>query len=512
MAMPEKQPDMAMRWSIFFLMGLALTALCVAADAQPLKRYAQLGSATAKKDNPQPAAQILVGAGRADGILSMLMAENSAKTPRHIILTRTTTQPSDTAAEIQPEVSLEQAVSRTKERNPDLLAENESYRASWYMAWAGLGQYGPALDVRVGQGTESSHSSLSDQPVLDPRHVRTDMAFVVRQPLFLPGAIVGYLRDDALADAAGAKRDATAEQATYDTVATYLDLVRAQLDVELAREYQAQMDRLASYIKERFDAGAASGADMERVHAVALSAQRMMLDAGSGLDAALVNFSRLTGVTPLALSVPAKLLPETPETVEQALAATLESADLKSARAQIDAAEYDKTATWAKSLPQIDMELGQYSGIDPSGQKGMTRDVRVMFVASWQLNPVSTAATSIAQIAKQREAEQRYRSARMQAEQMVRANYLALDGLGKQLSVADQEYKTNKSVATAFDAQLSSNSRSLLDVLDTYQKLYTAKRTLGALLISNIEVRYQVLKNISRINHAILEEARDGEQ
>lgn len=403
-------------------------------------------------------------------------------------------------------MTIANAISRAKSQGPDLLAENAAYRAARWTSIASLFQYGPSININAQRGHEHSQSSLSSVPIQAPNHTRTDYSIVIRQPLLDLAAIASYFRDDAQADAASAKRDFTAEQVTFDTVSTYYDLIRAQLDVELAREYRDQMARLAAYESRRAAAGVASGADMERVRAVQLSAERMMQDSASGLDSAMVTFERLTGVRPTILEIPGEPAPMIPASMNAALEQVSASAEIRAARSQISAARHDREASWARSLPKLSGEIGRYKSTNPSGQLGQSRDTRAMLVMTWLFNPGQQVASSAAQIARQQEAEQRYRSAVMQAEQRVKSNYLALSGVEKQLEVARQEYATNISVAKAFDAQLEAKSRSLLDVLDAYQKLYQSKKILGGLLVGNIEVRYQLLKNISLIDSV------DGDQ
>lgn len=419
---------------------------------------------------------------------------------RHLALGAGDAPAKDAGVAASSIMTMAEAVSRARTRGPDLLADNAAYRAARWTSMASLFQYGPTLSVNAQTGHEYSQSTISSTPIQAPDHHRTDYSFVLRQPLFDLSAIASYFRDDAQADAAEAKRDFTDEQVTFDTVATYYDLVRAQLEVELAREYRDQMARLSTYEARRAAAGVVSGADMERVKAVELSAERMMQDAATGLDSAMVTFERLTGVQPAALDIPVQPVPDIPLSLNDALEDVPTSAEMRAARSQIRAAKYDKQATMARALPKVSLEVGRYKSINPSGQLGQTRDTRAMFVMTWQFNPGQQVASSFAQAARQEEAEQRYRSSAMQAEQRVRTNYLALSGVKRQLDVAQSEYATNVSVAKSFDAQLEAKSRSLLDVLDAYQKLYQSKRVMGGLLISNIEVRYQLLKNISLIN------------
>jgi adhesin transport system outer membrane protein len=399
-------------------------------------------------------------------------------------------------------LTLNDAVYQAGRQDPDLLADTAAFESARYVAKSSLGQYGPKIDVHAQKGRETSFSSLSDQPVELPRHMRTDTVIALRQPIFDMAAVAAYKRDLALRDAAQYRRQYTAENLMYDTISAYFDLVQSLLAMGLAQDYEQHMRTLSGYMEKRVAGGAASNADLERIKAVSLSAQRAMLDAKSGRDNALVQISRLTGLKPSSIAIPSHMVPVIPLTADEAVKAMdTQSAELQAARQQIAAAGFDKAGLKARFIPKVEIEAGMYRSVNPSGQIGETLDKRVMLVVSMNLlNGGSDRYLINAQSAKEEEARERYRSTYEHAQQRVRINYLALSGLRQQLDVARKEYAANAAVAKAFDLQLFAANRSLLDVLDTYQKLYQSKLTLGKLLISNTQVYYQVLKNISSIN------------
>ena len=64
--------------------------------------------------------------------------------------------------------------------------------------------------------------------------------------------------------------------------------------------------------------------------------------------------------------------------------------------------------------------------------------------------------------------------------------------------------ESNDLVVAAFNEQLFAANRSLLDVLDAYQRQYNSRTELTRLLISEATAGLQMLRNMGRLQEGIV--------
>ena len=402
-------------------------------------------------------------------------------------------------------VTLPEALDMSKQRSDELKAQDAATHASRWVARSTLGRYGPKLTAQYQHGREHSYSSgetAQISPIAEPSHTRTDQSIVLRQPLVDVAALAAYRRDDRLAEAESAKLSQTEVNVAFDVASAYYQLVQYQLMVELGKEHNERMQALLGYMTRRAEGGGASGADRERVRAMSLAVQRDLVDARSELAHAQMSFARLTGALPSSLLVTQDKFALFPGTAEQATQQMVESnPQLLALRKQIEAAAYDRNSTRASVLPKVSLEVGDYRSANASGIPGTTHDRRAMLVVTLDvLNGGSEYAMSQAQAQQQEQLRHQYDDTVRKARERLQTNYLNLASIRAQMTIASEENKANSQVAAAFDAQLVASNRSLLDVLDTYQKLYQNRINLVKLFISERQATYQVLKDIGHID------------
>ena len=438
-------------------------------------------------------------------LMTQLLGKGELARPAVIMLEspRANDMPSDVAP--IGAITLPEALDMSRQRSDELKAQDAAAHASRWVARSTLGRYGPKLTAQYQRGREHSYSSgetAQISPIPEPSHTRTDQSVVLRQPLVDVAALAAYRRDDRLAEAESAKRSQTEVNVAFDVVTAYYQLVQFQLLVELGKEHNERMQSLLGYMTRRAEGGGASGADRERVRAMSLAVQRDLVDARSELAHAQMSFARLTGTLPSSLLVTQDKFALFPPTAEQATQQMVESnPQLLALRKQIEAAAFDRSSTRASMLPKVSLEVGDYRSTNASGIPGTTHDRRAMLVMTLDvLNGGSEYAMSQAQAQQQEQLRHQYDDTVRKARERLQTNYLNLTSIRAQMAIGSEENKANSQVAAAFDAQLVASNRSLLDVLDTYQKLYQNRINLVKLFVSERQATYQVLKDVGRID------------
>ena len=407
----------------------------------------------------------------------------------------------DDARDTIDTITLGDLVSRANYHSEDVRADRDGERSSRLAANSSLSQLGPRFDARFSKGHEHSFTSVGATPIDKPGHVRADGSTVIVQPLFDAVSIAGLARDQQLARGAQSRRRSTQVNVSFEAVTNYFDMLAARLALDLALKHQAQMNKLLDYMAKRAQLGGASEADFERVRAVTLSAKRAVIDARGELDAALSAMQRISGVTAVQIAVPDKLYLDIPEDADTAFTQMVRrNPELKTAFLQIKAAHEDAVAAAARAAPRVNLEMGRYQSQNASGAHGTTVDSRLMIVGSVSLGAGTEAFQAMSQSAHVSELKHRYASALRAAKERLRTVYLSRQNISDQRAVAWQEFASNTKVADAFDEQLFSANRSLIDVLDTYQKFYQSKLNIVRISVNQMKIGYQIKQIIGDLS------------
>jgi adhesin transport system outer membrane protein len=132
-------------------------------------------------------------------------------------------------------------------------------------------------------------------------------------------------------------------------------------------------------------------------------------------------------------------------------------------------------------------------------------DKRAMFVMSWNLlNGGADMMQSRALASKRMEYEYRAKDIQRKLEESLRINFNTLRAVNGRINAVRQEMESNDIVLAAFNEQLFSANRSLLDVLDAYQRQYNSRTELTRLLIAEATAGLQMLRNMGKLQEGIV--------
>lgn len=431
-------------------------------------------------------------------------------------------------------LNMGEAVAFALKNNFEIKAARAKTQGTHWEFFGSIGQYLPRLEFERQTGTERSSpgayhvpvstTDSSKNPLVDvSTHHTWTRSYSVKQPLVDLGIVADILNRDQVHDATSADETATRERVALDTITCYLRLVRSRLTISFASNYKANLDRLGERMKLRVSGGGSSGVELDRINARATSARSAMIEAGAEYQAALVEFRRLTNVTPIKLSLPARLMPDVPETVDEVLLRALRmNPEYQAAQLKADAA---LTATWKQMtafLPKLSMQLtdtrtfnaGGVSqelpvNVKPSEVYPYVNDRRMMLVFNWTLNGGADIGQSLANAAYARQASYQATDTRLRLEESVRTSFSALNAANGLVESTNRALDANAKVAAAFDEQFLNGSRQLLDLLDAYERLYQSQNELSRLLISEATASYLVRRQMGELVEAIV--VRTGE-
>lgn len=416
-------------------------------------------------------------------------------------------------------VGLAEAVALAMKSNNEVLAADARKSGAEWDVVASYGQYAPQVNFTYATGTErSSPASYNDSignRVTDDTHHRRDRVWKIQQPLVDVAIVTDILQRRTTDDVAAAERVGVRERVALDTVNSFLKLIQGVLTVRYAERYKASLDGLQDRMAARLEGGGASRADLERVRSRAITADSAIISSRSELEAAQIEFRRLTGVMPLKVRIPEHLMPDVPdqpgEALRRALAANPDylASDLQSAVTRL---ESDKA--YARVLPKLSFEVSRTTTYNAGGAaKGNPIDGgpwpneienMAMLVATWSFNGGSDVFQGVGYGERAREAQYKTLDLRHRIEESMANSYNALAAAGKRIQATRQALAANALVADSFEEQYLAGSRQLFDLLDAYERLYSSRVELIRLITAEAQAAFQVRRQMGEMVGAVL--------
>ena len=365
------------------------------------------------------------------------------------------------------------------ESNPEIGASLNGYRASVDEVDVARGGYLPRVDLTVNAGRERNRSTT-----LDPHSFkldRTGAALNVTQMLW-----------DGLSTESEVRRLGhtkltryfefvdTTEQVALEAVRAYYDVLRFRRLVDLAEDNYVQHKASHDQIQSRFRAGVSRGVDLEQAAARLALAESNLSTEIANLHDVSARYQRIVGdLPPAQLAQPAALKQNLPSSTEQALqtAAARNSAiaaaveNLRAVRAQADTRE-------AAYQPRVELRARTGAGHNFDSVRNQRRDSTVEVVLNWNLFNGGSDQAAVRQFANlvNQAADQRDRTCRDVRQTAVIAYNDTLK-LVDQLRYLDANQLAIEKARDAYRKQFDIGQRSLLDLLNAENELYTARRS-----------------------------------
>lgn len=365
---------------------------------------------------------------------------------------------------------------------------------------AAIGALLPQLDVRYAYGVErSSPASIVDsetgQIVAVDTHRRQDLIITLSQSLFDLSAVTNAVRTRHLRTAARAVAQGDQEDEGLRVAQAYFTLAQASLAMSLLNQHVERLTTLDRWMASRVAGGGASVSDGQQVHARVLAADSLVEQQKAVRDQALIAFEELTGLRPETIEIPTQMANSAPGSLDEALeVAFIRSPALAQLRAQERAADSERLSALSGFLPRLSAEVSQVGAKNAGGDPGWRRDRRAMLVATWSLRPLVTSQNARAAAAR----EQQYMFQRLDQErtvtQALRVAFAALGTVRARLDATRKEMTANTEVAQSFDEQFTAGRKSLLEVLDAYDRLYQSRIKMLEAGISGTLLYFQTLR------------------
>lgn len=381
-------------------------------------------------------------------------------------------------------MTLEQTVEKAILSNPEVGARFHDFQSSLEGKNVARGALLPEVNVsgwtgREWQGGTSSSASSNWN--------RRGYTLELRQLLFDGFSTRNQVRQLGLEKLSGYyELLATVDQVALEAAQAHIDVLRYRELEELAQEnYQIHQSTL-EHIKERQDSGVGRGVDLEQAYGrQALAQTNLMVESGN-LNNVLQRYQRIVGISaPSLLVSPPSVeadLPQ-PDTTKTFVAVLLKNPQLLAKQALVQAAKAGKDVARGRFSPTIELRASTGRDKNPNPANPNYRDAQssnVQLTASYNLYRGGADSARVRQTAAQEYAARDvrdYTCRNMQQELNVAWN--TITQLRSQLPFLIEHELATSRVRVAYMQQFQIGQRSLLDVLDTENELFDARRALA---------------------------------
>ncbi len=373
-------------------------------------------------------------------------------------------------------VTVSQAVARALNTNPEVKARFHAFRDVYEEQHVAYGGYLPKVDVTANIGRHLLKTKGARDNYYWGKGVRLELTQMLFDGFYTRNQVrrlkySGQARYFEFMD--------TMETIGLESFRAYVDVLRYREMLNLSKRNYEYHQEIYNLIKSRVAAGAAPGVDMEQITARLSLAQTNYLTEQSNYHDVSARYQRYIGELPEAILAPV-ILPDRgiPPTAIDALKEAYEYncgflATLSDIRAAQSAVDVQK----AKFSPHIDFKARNDWSWNLDGIDGQREERAAEVALTYN---ILNGGSDLASVHQYR--EKMYRAidlrdkAAVELRQTVAIAHNEKVLIAEQLKFFDRHYKSMERVREAYHQQFTIGKRTLLDLLDTENEYYQARR------------------------------------
>ena len=402
--------------------------------------------------------------------------------------------------------TLEQAVSITLATSPELKSTFNLYKSALKDVDASGGAYLPSIDLDAGLGRESISPARSSGRS-DTDLTRKEASIILTQLLWDGNATLNDMdRTAAQAESSRLQIWADASDLALQVTEVYLNAVKSNEVLALSESNLAVHKEIYRDIKKRADSGIGSTADVTQVEARIAKAHGNLLAAQNNLIDTHTQFQRLVGQSPLGLIYPRADESKLPLSLEEALNSAFENHPvIKISKADVDSARYQYKQSKGSYYPTVSVEASQTWRDDAGGNIGNSDESLATLRLSYNLynggSDNDLAERSAYQLNRAKDLrDDSYR----QVEESLKLSWSALDLTLQQKNFLADHVDSASETVIAYKKQYQIGQRTLLDLLNTENELFEARKDYLDAHYAEQYAKYRVMNATGNLLDALL--------
>ncbi len=298
------------------------------------------------------------------------------------------------------------------------------------------------------------------------------------------------------------------ETAALEAVRAYLDVLRYRDLVRLAQENYVQHKQIHGQIGERADAGVGRRVDLEQAAGRLALAESNLLTEVSNLHDVSARYLRIIGEAPpaaLPAFMPKSTIGPLPPTAREVLqSAFMTSPALNAAVENVRAGQAQIDSRKAAFQPRLDLRARQAVHDNLEGLSGHSRDAAVELVLSYNLFRGGADQARLRQAADLlNQAKDLREKACRDLRQTVSIAYNDVQRLDEQMGYLDQHQLSIEKAREAYRRQFDIGQRTLLDLLDTENEYFEARRAYVNAHYNQITAQARTLAGMGQLMSAV---------
>jgi adhesin transport system outer membrane protein len=397
-------------------------------------------------------------------------------------------------------LTLDNTIRATIANNPDILTTMKDHDAITEALRQAKAPYYPHVRVNFGYGPDKNvNSNTIGTETPSPTMPKREEGVLLSQMLFDGFATKNDVaRNTARVSSAVYKVLASVQDNVQRNIEVYAGVVKEQELVLLAQQNLDFHEKIARMIKLRAERGISRRADQYQAEARLSLARSNLLAELSNLADAKANFYRTIGLAPEGLApLPQPDLRYVPKTQQEALDIAIKNNPVvRSANADVIAAIEQHQVAKATNFPHFDLQVGLSRDRNVGGVRGPSFDQYAVVHMTYDLY------NGGADISKQRETayqEQQATEIKLHAiRQLIEAVKLTWDlfiTARDQLPMLSMHVIASEKTVRAYAEQYQIGQRTLLDLLDSQNELFSAKRSYVNGRFDMYTSRYRLLRD-----------------
>lgn len=374
--------------------------------------------------------------------------------------------------------TLEQAVAIALATNPEIKSVYNEFKSAVKQADASSGAYLPSLDLDAGIGYEGIDPASSTGRN-DTDLTRKEATISLTQLLWDGNATLNDM-DRTAADAESIRYQllSNASDLALQITQVYLDAVKATEVLALSESNLAVHKDIYRDIKRRATSGIGSTADVTQVEARIAKAHGNLLAAQNNLIDTHTQFKRLVGQAPLGLIYPRADESKLPLSLSDALVEAFDKHPvIRISMVDVDAARFQYKQSKGNYFPTFSIEASQTWRDDAGGDIGQSEETLAMLRMRYNLYNGGTDSDLSERSAYQlNKAKDLRDDAYRQVEESLRLSWSALDLTLQQKNFLADHVDSASETVIAYKKQYGIGQRTLLDLLNTENELFEARK------------------------------------
>lgn len=400
-------------------------------------------------------------------------------------------------------LSLEQSVERAILSNPEVGARFQDFQSSLEGKNVAKGALLPEVNASGWTGREWE-GSASDRAASD--WTRRGYTVELRQLLFDGFSTLNAVKQLGFEKLAGYyELLATVDNVALAAADAHIDVLRYRDLRELAEENYYMHASTLRQIEERQRSGIGRGVDLEQAYGREALAQSNVMTESGNLNDILQRYQRIVGApAPAILLTPPSVAADIPQKPDNFNSFLIHNPSLLSKQALVQAAKLGKDSAKGRLSPTLELKAATGRDKNPNPNTPNYRDTQssnVQLVMSYNLYRGGADSARIRQTAAQEYAARNVRDYTCRnIQQELNIAWNNIERIRSQIPFLEKHELATSRVRVAYMQQFQIGERSLLDVLDTENELFDARRAL-------INARYDLQKTELRwltFSHRVL--------